>query len=43
MNQDEGGPGRDETAAERADRNWNDLLQEFRVLQTACRSSPASC
>ena len=34
MNQDEGGPGRDETAAERADRNWNDLLQEFRVLQT---------
>ncbi|WP_346007074.1 DUF6328 family protein [Janibacter terrae] len=25
---------RDETASERADRNWNDLLQEFRVLQT---------
>lgn len=26
--------GRDETDAERWDRNWNDLLQEFRVLQT---------
>ncbi|KRF11349.1 hypothetical protein ASG90_16460 [Nocardioides sp. Soil797] len=26
--------GRDETDAERADRNWNELLQEFRVLQT---------
>ncbi|GGD31008.1 DUF6328 family protein [Nocardioides daphniae] len=26
--------GRDESAAERADRNWNELLQEFRVLQT---------
>lgn len=25
---------RDETPGERADRNWNDLLQEFRVLQT---------
>lgn len=25
---------RDETDAERADRNWNELLQEFRVLQT---------
>ncbi|KRE37033.1 hypothetical protein ASG73_12030 [Janibacter sp. Soil728] len=31
---DEGTPGRRETADERADRNWNDLLQEFRVLQT---------
>jgi tellurite resistance protein TehA-like permease len=28
------GDGRDETANERADRNWNELLQEFRVLQT---------
>lgn len=26
--------GRDETADERADRNWNELLQELRVLQT---------
>src|SRR6185369_1993945 len=26
--------GRDETAAERADRNFNDLLQELRVAQT---------
>ena len=26
--------GRDETPAERLDRNWNDLLQELRVLQT---------
>ncbi|KQX07613.1 MULTISPECIES: DUF6328 family protein [unclassified Leifsonia] len=26
--------GRDETATERSDRNWNELLQEFRVLQT---------
>ncbi len=26
--------GRDETVEERADRNWNELLQEFRVLQT---------
>lgn len=25
---------RDETAAERSDRNWTELLQEFRVLQT---------
>lgn len=31
---DEGTPGRQETADERADRNWTDLLQEFRVLQT---------
>jgi hypothetical protein len=28
------GDGRDETAAERADRNWSELLQEFRVFQT---------
>lgn len=27
-------PGRDETAEERADRNWNEVLQELRVLQT---------
>lgn len=28
------GDGRDETTAERADRNWTDLLQELRVTQT---------
>ncbi|MGH1526582.1 DUF6328 family protein [Leifsonia sp. L25] len=28
------GDGRDETATQRADRNWNELLQEFRVFQT---------
>lgn len=27
--------GRDETQAERMDRNWNELLQELRVTQTA--------
>lgn len=26
--------GRDESAAERADRNWNEVLQELRVMQT---------
>lgn len=26
--------GRDETSTERADRNWNEVLQELRVLQT---------
>ncbi|WP_345803064.1 DUF6328 family protein [Microbacterium sp. AZCO] len=26
--------GRDETPNERADRNWSEMLQEFRVLQT---------
>lgn len=26
--------GRDETVAQRADRNWNEVLQELRVLQT---------
>ena len=26
--------GRDETKAERLDRNWNDMLQELRVVQT---------
>ena len=26
--------GRDETPSERADRNWNEVLQELRVLQT---------
>lgn len=30
----DGGRGRDETPAERADRNWNDLLQELRVTET---------
>lgn len=28
------GDGRDETPNERYDRNWSELLQEFRVLQT---------
>ena len=28
------GPDRTETPAERADRNWNELLQELRVTQT---------
>ena len=28
------GDGRSETSTQRADRNWNELLQEFRVLQT---------
>lgn len=28
------GPRRHETRAERLDRNWNELLQEFRVAQT---------
>lgn len=28
------GDGRDETPNERADRNWNELLQELRVTQT---------
>jgi hypothetical protein len=32
--QDDLHDGRDETAAERADRNWNEVLQELRVLQT---------
>lgn len=38
MGQGEGAPEpgyeRDETAAARLDRNWNELLQEIRVLQT---------
>ena len=28
------GDGRDETQAERLDRNWNEILQELRVVQT---------
>jgi hypothetical protein len=28
------GDGRPETVSQRADRNWNELLQEFRVFQT---------
>lgn len=28
------GDGRNESAAQRADRNWNELLQELRVIQT---------
>jgi hypothetical protein len=31
---DTGRDGRDESAAERADRNWIEVLQELRVLQT---------
>ena len=29
-----GAPGRDETGTERLDRNWGELLQELRVLET---------
>src|SRR5687768_12760532 len=32
--QDDRDDGRDETPTERADRNWNEVLQELRVLQT---------
>ena len=32
--QDDRIDGRDETREERADRNWNEVLQELRVLQT---------
>ena len=32
--QDDRIDGRDETPEERADRNWNEVLQELRVLQT---------
>jgi hypothetical protein len=31
---DDRADGRDETPEERADRNWNEVLQELRVLQT---------
>lgn len=31
---DDRADGRDETRNERADRNWNELLQELRVMQT---------
>ncbi|WP_110205369.1 DUF6328 family protein [Nocardioides daejeonensis] len=31
---DESDDGRNESPAARSDRNWNELLQEFRVLQT---------
>jgi hypothetical protein len=31
---EKGGPGRHETAEERADRKWADLVQELRVAQT---------
>jgi membrane protein YdbS with pleckstrin-like domain len=34
MNDDAQRDGRDETAAERADRNWDELMQELRVMQT---------
>ena len=32
-----GGPGRDETPEERADRQWNETLQEVRVCQTGAQ------
>src|SRR6187455_1225977 len=32
--QDDLSDGRDESASERADRNWNEVLQELRVMQT---------
>ncbi|WTJ79617.1 DUF6328 family protein [Kitasatospora sp. NBC_01539] len=32
-----GGPGRDETAQEQADRRWNEMLQEVRVAQTGAQ------
>lgn len=32
-----GGPGRDESAEQRADRLWNDMLQEVRVSQTGAQ------
>ncbi len=32
-----GGPGRDETPEERADRRWNETLQEVRVCQTGAQ------
>lgn len=39
MDQDPDGPDeeRDETEAERADRRWEDMLQELRVLQTSAQ------
>ncbi|MCG6494285.1 DUF6328 family protein [Kitasatospora sp. A2-31] len=32
-----GGPGRDETPEQRADRLWNEMLQEVRVCQTGAQ------
>lgn len=39
MNDHDEAPGddRDETAAERADRKWNEMLQELRVMQTGAQ------
>lgn len=34
MNDDDSDSGRDESAQERADRKWGDLLQELRFMQT---------
>jgi hypothetical protein len=34
VNDDDDGGGRNETAQERADRKWGDLIQELRVMQT---------
>lgn len=34
MTEDAQKDGRDETATERADRNWDELMQELRVMQT---------
>ncbi len=35
--QPHGGPGRDETPQEQADRRWNEMLQEVRVAQTGAQ------
>ncbi|MBZ2194886.1 DUF6328 family protein [Occultella gossypii] len=35
--QETSGDGRDETASERADRNWDELMQELRVTQTGAQ------
>ncbi|WP_405363479.1 DUF6328 family protein [Kitasatospora sp. NBC_00085] len=37
MTKNDGAPGRDETPQERADRLWNEMLQEVRVCQTGAQ------
>ena len=37
VDRDDRRDGRDETPYERADRNWNEMLQELRVLQTGAQ------
>ena len=37
MDENSGGPGRDESPEQRADRVWNDMLQEVRVSQTGAQ------